>query len=847
MGYQVKATAYRKGIGSWFKIAALFSAAAFSALGAAQPETVEFNTTFLRTQIDVEQFSRGNPVEPGVHRIELYVNDRWKGRKDVNFALPSPEEAIALPCYDLELLTILGMNTEKLDKKTLAALERGEICESLDVLVPGAEYEFDSGEQRLNIKAPQIVLLRQQRGYVNPALWDEGVTAGVLQYDYNAYHSEINSSGSQSSQYLGLRGGFNWGAWRVRYRGAFNWDDRQGLSYKNTSTYVERGIIPWRSKLVMGEATTDGQVFDSLGFQGIQLSSDDRMYADTQRGFAPIIRGIANTNALVRVEQRGTQIYETTVPPGPFVIDDLFPTGAGGDLQVTVREADGSEHRFSVPFSSVAELLRPGVTRYSVTAGRYNNSALSDEPLMAMGTLRHGFSNLITGYGGVMGADEYAAISGGVALNTQFGAFAADITHAQTTLPDRDTLKGESLRFTYSKVLPVVNTDLTLASYRYSDSGYYDAREAFLLQDRLSKDKQWSLENVQNRRNRLQFSATQSLPDGFGSFNVSVNMQDYWNRSSTDTEYQAGYNNAFKYFTFGVNANRTRNVTTDRWDDRIVFSISLPLGSSNYAPQLSTSYVQERHHSAVQSTLSGSMGSNRQVTYSAFANADHYHQSSSKFSGGATATWAAPYATAGGSYSKGHGYSQFGANLSGGIVAYQGGLVLTPSIGETIAVVEAKHAEGIKVSNNNSVRLDNKGRAAIPYISPYRLNTIELNPEGLSSDVELKSTSQNVVPTAGAVVVLRYETEKGNSLLFSGRTVQGDPLPFGASVTDERGNIVGYIAQGGQGFIRVNADKGRLRIEWGEKGSESCQVDYELFSLVNREGEDYRRFDAICR
>ncbi|MDM4096951.1 fimbria/pilus outer membrane usher protein, partial [Klebsiella oxytoca] len=84
-------------------------------------------------------------------------------------------------------------------------------------------------------------------------------------------------------------------------------------NYDNTSTYLERALVPLRSKLVIGESTTDGQVFDSVGFRGLMLTSDDRMFEDSQRGYAPIINGIANSNALVRVSQQGVRIYETTV------------------------------------------------------------------------------------------------------------------------------------------------------------------------------------------------------------------------------------------------------------------------------------------------------------------------------------------------------------------------------------------------------------------------------------------------------------------------------------------------------------------------------------------------------
>ncbi len=41
-------------------------------------------------------------------------------------------------------------------------------------------------------------------------------------------------------------------------------------------------------------------------------------------GYAPQIRGYAKTNAKVEVRQQGNLIYQTTVTPGSFEINDLF-------------------------------------------------------------------------------------------------------------------------------------------------------------------------------------------------------------------------------------------------------------------------------------------------------------------------------------------------------------------------------------------------------------------------------------------------------------------------------------------------------------------------------------------
>lgn len=812
---------------------------------AQQNDDVVFNSEFMRSAIDVSAYSQGNPVASGNYTVDLFVNDKWKGRVDVNFDKDDTQSTIARPCLNIKLVSILGIDLDKIKSEIIQRLKVDNACVRAEDIYPDLTANFDVATQRINVQSPQIYLLRHARGYVSPELWDNGITAAMLQYDYNAYHSDMSGADSLSTQYLGLRGGINWDVWRLRYRGSFNWSEGKGWGYDNANTYLERAIVPLRSKLVVGESSTDGQVFDSVGFRGVMMTSDDRMYMDSQRGYAPIINGIANTNALVQVSQKGMRIYETTVPPGPFTIDDLYPGGTGGDLLVTIKEADGSERSFTVTYASIAELLRPGTTRYTLMGGRYHNTTVDEAPDIMMGTLRHGFSNLITGYSGVLGGENYQSIAGGIALNTSIGAVSTDITHARSTLHDDIKREGQSIRFSFAKILPVVNTNVTLASYRYSSSGYYSIDDAMMLRDGQQRNNSWFNDTI-NRKNRIQISATQTINDTWGSFNLSASTQDYWNRSGQDTEYQFGYTNAFRYFNLNINGSRTRDLVKDKWDNKIAIGISLPLGESGRSAYLNSTYVQERDHQGIQNSIAGTAGENRQYTYSAFGNVDHYKQNGTKTTGGLSGNWTSPWSSVGASVSAGSGYQQYGMNLSGGVVAWQSGIVLTPIMGDTMAVIEADDAAGARITNNNSLSLNRYGKAAVPYLTPYRQNTIELDPKGLSNDISLDVTSQNSVPTAGAVVLMKYKTDVGHSMLLT-LSHPSEELPFGSAILDEKNHSVGYITQGGQAFVRVKNETGKLHVKWGNHGSQKCSFNYALPARQAGIAADLPRASAVCQ
>lgn len=810
----------------------------------AESNEVEFNSAFLRSALDTRTYSQGNPVAPGNYTVDLYINDKWKGHVDIRFENLDSQSHVAQPCFDAKIIALLGIDTTQLSQDGLAKITNGNDCASLSNLAEGLSANYDVATQHLIVHAPQILLLRNARGYVNPALWDKGITAATLQYDYNAWHSQISNSDSQSNQYLGLRSGINWDVWRLRYRGTLTWTEGQGWKYDNSSAYLERAIVPLRSNLVLGESITDGKVFDSVGFRGVLLTSDDRMYEDASRGYAPVVNGIANTNALVSVSQRGVRIYETTVPPGPFVIDDLYPTGTGGDLLVTIKEADGSIRSFTVAYASIAELLRPGTTRYTLMGGRYYNSTISDNPQIAMGTLRHGFTNLITGYGGVLGGENYQSVAGGIALNTPIGALSSDITHAHSTLRNEVKSEGHSIHFAFAKILPVVNTNVTLASYRYSSSGYYDIDDVMLMRSTKWASSNGDVNNTTNRKNRIQLSASQTLSDTFGSMNISASTQDYWNRNGRDTEYQVGYTNSFNSFNLNINVSRNRDLVNSQWDNKIAIGISLPLSNHAQAKYLNSTYVTERDHHGIQNSLAGSAGENRQYNYSVFTNLDRYDNNGTKTTGGASGNWTSPWTSVGGSYSAGNGYQQYGITLSGGAIAYDGGMVLTPIMGDTMAIVEADQASGAKITNNATLSLDSNGKAAVPYLTPYRQNTIELDPKGLSNDVGLEVTSQYSVPTAGAVVLMKYKTDVGYSVMF---TIQhsGEEPPFGTPLLDESDDTVGYIAQGGQSFARVKNTRGVLRVRWGNDLLQQCTIHYQIPPTTAK--DTLRQHDVVCQ
>lgn len=795
---------------------------------------VEFNETFLRptgggAHTDISRFSRGNQAAPGTYRADLIVNQDLVGTVDVRLQAVDADPGNVQPCFDRTLLARIGVELGKLTPQAAALVQGdGGHCATLPELVEGATASFDNGEQRLYLSVPQVSLSRQPRGYVDPQFWDDGVTGARLQYDANAYRSEFDGVGATQS-YLGVDAGFNAGPWRLRHTGNLTHDSGADSRYQSVRTYAQRSIPALKSQLTMGDAYTDGAVFDSYGFRGVQLASDDRMFPESQRGYAPVVRGIANSNARVQIRQDGNVIYETTVAAGAFSIDDLYPTGYGGDLEVVVTEADGSVHVSKVPFASAVNALRPGVTRHAFTAGKYRNAVIAATPYVFQGTLQHGFNNLLTGYGGVVASDNYSAAALGAALNTPIGAFGADITHARTSLRNQPDREGQSVRVSFSKLLAPTNTNITVAAYRYNSRGFLGLPDAIALReldDRFSDRGDPAIQ-----RGKLQLNLSQQLPGNAGSFYLTGFRQDYWNRHDADTQYQAGYNNTFRRVNLGISASRQFELNLGKWDNQVMLTVGVPLGSSPHAPYSNTGVQRlASGATALQQSLTGSLGEDNAFSYGINASHTRGGGQDSFSTVGANAAYAAPVATLSASASRSGEYRQGSVGISGGMVAYRDGLVFSPSLGDTTAIVEARGAGGARVVTGTGVRVDRWGHAVASSLQPFSNNPIEIDPKGLPLNVELKSTLQQATPTAGAISLIKFETtHAGRAAILRARGENGAPVPFGADVLDSTGQSIGTVAQAGRIIARrLVSDEGELTVRWGDGAMDACRLSYQL-------------------
>ena len=796
------------------------------AMGVHAVENVQFNPAFFPDgggglQVDISKFNQGNVVLPGSYRTDVHLNGQWIGRETLSFTAIEGQKTAQL-CLEREALLRFGIDLDAVEQQSVAAGNAApapfDSCADISTYLPGASSQFDSGENRLDLQVPQIFLARKVRGYVDPRHWDGGVDAAFVRYNANTFSTRTNGR-SIGSHYLGLNTGLNLGDWHWRHNGSYSQTDT-AAGYQSSATYVQRDLSTLKSQLMVGEIYTPGELFDSVRLRGASLFSDDRMLPDSQNGFAPVVRGIAETNARVTVRQRGVLLEEVSVAPGPFVLNDLFPTGYGGDLNVTVTEADGRQREFIVPFAANANLLRPGSSRYSLSVGQLDEIGLRHPPTMMQATYQHGLSNLLTGYTGTMIGDDYRSQLLGAAFNTPLGALSFDLTNSSANLPGHGSRDGQSLQFRYSKNFADTGTHFALGAYRYSTEGFLTAGDAARVRDHAIDGL--SLDSLSRVRDRMDISLNQSV--GNGAVYLTGSSQNYWNRTSGNLTFTAGYSNSWNGIHYTVSAQQTRDLLSDRVDKQVDLTLSLPLGSSPRSPTLTTTAYRGDQSSGERLNLGGSLGERSEFSYGVGASRTH---------GSGTATSAdmkyqASHGVLSAGYGQSNAYRSTSLGITGGIVAHAGGVTFAPELGDTIGIVEAPAAQGARINGNHSAQVGKSGFAVVPHLSPYRQNVVELDPKDLSVDVELKTAAQNVAPRAGSVVKLQFETVSGQAVLITAQLTDGSPLPFGSDVFDEDGASVGIVGQGGKAFVRVPREQGLLTVKWGAAANASCQLQYSL-------------------
>ncbi len=831
--------------GAWIRLLLLLTITFAIIQPAISDSSLHFNPALLEQQgaengaVDLSAFEN-MPQPPGVYRVEVVLNNHIQETRDVAFSL---RDGQLQPCLSVETLARYGINVARYPK-----LQQEEGCADLKQ-IDDASARLDVSAQRLLLSVPQAALSNVARDAVPPTRWDNGINALMLNYRFSGAQSEAleaHRSGSDS-QFLSLRPGVNVGPWRLRNYSTWSRSQDGTTSWDHLYTWLQREIVPLRAQLTLGESSAPGDIFDSIPFRGLQLASDEDMLPDSLKGYAPVVRGIARSHAQVNVWQNGHVIYQTYVAPGAFEITDIYPTGGSGDLYVTIKEADGSEQRLVVPFASVPVLQREGHLKYSLTGGEYRGYGHNaDGKRFLQGTAIYGLPQAFTLYGGLQQAESYRSLAAGVGKNFGYlGALSLDVTLARAKPTHQDYEQGHAWRMRYGKNFVETGTSVALAGYRYATEGFYSLSETL---DRDGDSQRWPWDR---RRQRAEMTLNQNLWTGAGALTLSAINEDYWDSARHVRSLSVGYNNSWRSISLSLNYSYNRNVlrqdagdTIAQEDKVLALSLSVPLGRESGRTWANYQLNSTRHGGDSQSLgLSGMALADNNLSWSV---RQGYATRNEGSSGSAELDYRGGYGEVDAGYAWDRHSRRLSYGLSGALTAHRDGITLSQPLGETAALIKAPGIAGASVANQTGVRTDFRGYALVPYVRPFRVNELSLDPLSLADNVELDQTSAQVIPTRGAVVRADFSGRTGQRALIRLTRSNGQPVPFGATVrlADENAEYSSIVGNEGEVWLSGLGSQGTLLVSWGKNADNQCRAS---FVLPEGKSQPVSQLQATCR
>lgn len=752
------------------------------------------------TNEDLSVF-RESSIAPGYYHIDFFINKNRIFNREVEFSLMDNAEnkKNLVPLLTADEWYQAGVDIpSELIKKDEKFINISLIEHTVSTL------DLNRNQYVLTLPQKYINENRRQLNEVNN--WDPGIPATLVNYSFSSFNHRSNGE-TNDSYYGNIQSQINFDAWRFYNYSTWTRNENGKNKWNTLSNVLSRDIYSLKSELQIGDLYSSSQLFDSVKYRGLKLMTDRLMTPYQNRTYAPSVVGIANSESIITITQNGQVIYKKSVPAGPFNIIDYSPMSSGGNLYINVKESDGSEKNFIVPFSSIASLERKGEMRYSFSTGKYDSHNSGDGTYLTQAEAYYGLTDYVTLYSGLLVAEKYQSFGLGSGINFgSYGAITADWLYAKSTVNHDNSLNGNAFRVNYSKNIELTNTNVSVVGYRHFDANFLNFNDAMEYKDQEYKTNE-------GLKNEYTMSISQPLFSNTSSINLNSIIYKYADGKNISS-YNVGFNSSINKINYSIyytyyDGYRYNNNDKNTYD--LSMNISIPLTWNenyvwaNYA--VSTNNNDQTLHTA---RLSGTYGEKNQASWDIYQG---YGNKDINYSGGLNGSYKTSSAivNAGYSYSKNRQNLNYG--LSGALVATQYGAVLTPSLQQTNALILTKDTANIEVINGQSVKTNSRGLAIISGMSPYQKNNISIDTKSIPADTEISNNIiSNMIPTKGALILADFDAKKGFKFLLTLETPNNSVIPMGAQAdigqTEKQWvsnfNQLYFVADKPQGDIQVS-------------------------------------------
>jgi outer membrane usher protein FimD/PapC len=776
----------------------------------ANDQDVEFDAGMLKLRgIDpklAEYFRHAPRFTAGRHVVTLAVNGRSMGRTEARFG-----EHGAL-CVDGSLLDAAEVTVPKAPPAA-ANLPADMPCVALDALLPEATMELDSAKGSVSLLVPTDALRARRTDTSNYA---HGGGAALFNYEVTGLNSRWSSRGSRYWS-ANTETGFNAGDWIVRSRQVTTSSDGRHRT-DVLDTFAQRAFPGRRAVLQLGEINIMNPALPGAQITGVQLMSEQGLAVPG----GATVEGVAQTQARVDVRQDGVIVYSTIVPAGPFALRDIPRINRRADLEVTVIGTDTVAQRFTVPAAMASAVAPPA--GYSLAAGRTRNAGGTEAAWVISGGWSGVLHRAMNVSAGTTLASRYQAVGTGLGRGTSSGGRAQfDVTVSHAT---REEAIGAQVALTVSQrlddtwSLALAHTRQTPGFRELLDSARIQAGQAARARhrDQTSASLSWSVPRL-------------------GSLSAGLSHARLFDGRTTRRAL-ASWGTRIDRASLSLSAEWNLGQARRRGDNNVYFNLSVPLGEATRLASTVRRYAGEMRYGADVSTQVNEFasyragveyrpGDRRRSTTMAFSLLPRYAQLDAAYTQDARSRTAS-------------------VGLRGGVVWHAQGVTASPyAVRDTFGVLSVGDAAGVRIATPaGPVWTDARGYAVLPQLTPYGKSRIEVVTDSLPRNMDIRNGAVEIIAGRGAVTKHDFGVSRTRRVLVHARMPDGVAIPFGASVTDEQGEVVGVVQQDGEIFVPNALATPRLWIRAPER--DACELAVDTGEPPEQEAY-YESMTAVCR
>lgn len=752
--------------------------------------------------------TRNEHFPSGRYLVDILFNNEELGKKLLTI---TPEESKSL-CFSKNWIkeAHLPIDLKQFD----AYFDAARQCYILSQF-DHASINFEYGSQTLQFSIPQVALKEKQSNNN----WDYGISGFRLGYSTNLTKSD--------DDIWDAYGNFNANINVDRWALSVQTSGLNGQGFNTSQASLSTAIHSIRGNLLIGKDYTASTLLPDFGYYGVAVRSDSNMNPWNERGYAPVISGVATTNARVTVTQGDYTLSSQIVPPGAYTLTNISPIG-NGDLTVTVEEEDGTRKVQMYPVTTLPTLLRPSDFNYNFVVGQRDSQNNNDRlnGFFTAASIDYGFNSFTLNTAAILHKDYQGAAFGLTKDLGLLGAFSSSISgsHSEfntlTGFNKKKKQDGINLQLKYAKSLSS-STNVQLLTYKYTGENYLDFSEF--------QPDNYHTDNSQ-RKNRYEAVITHNL-NSSTYLSMSGWLQDYHHRSGNDQGASISLNTMINQISLSLNMNygqyqqseeNSINYFDDNQDELSTsLSIGIPFSAFDHSTYATSTITHTNNHNTTMNTgVSGSLDD--RVNYNLNSSIARDSQTLSAYVGVAFDAVQTGMSLS----QQSSGDTSMSVSASGTIIGSKdSGILMTRGQNDTLAVVKVKDISG--VTFNGSTPTNKQGYTVLD-VTPYTNNDIHINTENIPNDTELLDSVYSVTPTEHAIIYREFKYLNIKRYILHILNNNGSPIPMGSQAIMEDNTHVGFVSQGG--ILLINALKAPKRITVFQQNGQQCHFTMEHLS-----------------